>query len=46
MMGYLRQWIAARRLQRLVEQRRQSFEVQDYAKRREAALRGHRRAQA
>jgi hypothetical protein len=38
MIRYLRQWLAVRRLNRLVEKRRRSFEVQDYRKRREAML--------
>jgi len=37
-------WKAQRRLQKLVDARRQSFEVIDYRKRRDAALRGLRRA--
>jgi hypothetical protein len=36
----IRQVLARRRLQRIVEARRASFEVRDYAKRREAALKG------
>jgi len=35
---YIRQWLAVRRLNRLVAKRRASFEVQDYRKRREAML--------
>ena len=38
MIRYLRQYLAMRQLQRLVDQRRNSFECQDYAKRRAAAL--------
>jgi hypothetical protein len=36
-------WLAHRRLQKLVEQRRNSFEVQDYRKRRAAAKLGWQR---
>jgi hypothetical protein len=34
----LRQYLARKRLQAMVERNRQSFAVQDYAKRRKAAL--------
>ena len=44
MIAALRQYLASRRLQRIVDERRRSFECQDYAKRREAALRGLGRA--
>lgn len=43
MIRRLRIILARRRLQRLVEQRRNSFEVRDFAKRRAAALRHTRR---
>jgi hypothetical protein len=36
----IRQWLAKRRLQRIVEARRKSFEVIDYRRRRQAALKG------
>jgi hypothetical protein len=39
----IRQWLAKRRLQRIVEARRNSFEVIDYRRRRQAALK-HTRA--
>jgi hypothetical protein len=42
MIAYVRQWLAVRRLNRLVQKRRASFEVQDYRRRREAALKGRR----
>lgn len=44
MIRRLRIWLAARRLAKLVEARRRSFAVQDYAKRRHAALKGLGRA--
>jgi hypothetical protein len=37
-MNWLRIWLAHRRLQKLVERQRNSFEIQDYRKRRAAAL--------
>lgn len=37
---------AARRLQRMVEERRNSFEIRDFAKRRQAMLRHTRSAEA
>jgi hypothetical protein len=40
MIRYIRQYLACRKLQKLVEQRRNSYAVIDYRKRREAALRG------
>jgi hypothetical protein len=40
MIRLVRQYLARRRLQRMVETRRSSFEIQDYRKRREAALKG------
>jgi hypothetical protein len=40
MIARLKQWLAARKLQKLVEQRRNSYEVQDFRKRRQAALKG------
>jgi hypothetical protein len=36
----VRQWLACRRLAKLVAKQRKSFEVKDYAKRRAAALKG------
>jgi hypothetical protein len=36
---HLRQWLAVRRLNRLIAKRRNSFAVQQYRRRREAALR-------
>lgn len=36
----IRQWLACRRLAKLVAKQRKSFEVQDFGKRREAAKRG------
>jgi hypothetical protein len=39
-MNWLRIWLAHRRLQKLVERQRNSFEIQDYRKRRAAALKG------
>lgn len=44
MIRYLRQLIAMRRLNRLVEQRRNSFEVEQYRRHRAAALKGLGRA--
>ena len=44
MIRYIRTWLAVRRLNRLVEKRRQSFEILDYKRRRAAALRGLGRA--
>jgi hypothetical protein len=38
MIRHLRQWLAVRRLNRLVAKQRNSFEVVDYRRRREAAL--------
>ncbi len=43
-MKRIKQWLAARRLHRIVMERRNSFEVMDYRKRRAAALKGKRRA--
>lgn len=37
-----RRWLAQRKLHRIVTERRNSFEITDYRKRRAAALRGHR----
>lgn len=39
MIRLLRQWRARKRLQRMVAKARNSFEIRDYAKRREAMLR-------
>jgi hypothetical protein len=44
MIRALRQHFARRRLARMVEQRRNSFECQDYRKRRAAALKATRGA--
>lgn len=41
-MKRIKQWLAARRLHRMVMERRNSFEIMDFRKRRAAALRGHR----
>jgi hypothetical protein len=38
MIRYIRQYLAHRRLQKLVERQRNSFEIQDYRKRRAAVL--------
>lgn len=38
----IRQWLACRRLNKLVAQRRSSFEIVDYRKRRAAALKATR----
>ena len=46
MIAKLKQWLAARRLQRLIDERRSSYAVQDYARRRKAALKHTRRAAA
>jgi len=43
-MKRIKQWLAARRLHRMVMERRNSFEIMDYRKRRAAALKGKRRA--
>ena len=43
MIRALRIWIAARRLQRLVERNRRSFETQSFVRRRTAALKHTRR---
>jgi hypothetical protein len=40
-----RHMAACRKLQRLVEERRNSFEVQDFRRRRQAALKGLSRAE-
>lgn len=42
MIRYARQWLAMRRLNRLVQASRGSFATQDYAKRRSAALKATR----
>jgi hypothetical protein len=39
----IRRWLARRRLARMVEERRNSFECQDYRRRRVAALKARRR---
>ena len=44
MIRRLRIWLAVRRLNRLVEQRRNSFEVEQYRRHRAAALKGLGRA--
>jgi hypothetical protein len=44
MIRFIRQWFAVRRLNKLIAKRRASFEVQDYRRRRQAALRGLGRA--
>ena len=41
-MNALRTWLARRRLQRMVEARRNSFEAEQYRRRRKAALKHHR----
>jgi hypothetical protein len=46
MIARLKQWLAARKLQRLVEQRRNSFEVEQYRRRRQAMLNYTRRETA
>lgn len=43
-MKRIKQWLAARRLHRIVTERRNSFEIMDYRKRRAAALKGWGRA--
>ena len=43
-MKRIKQWLAARRLHRMVMERRNSFEIMDFRKRRAAALKGKRRA--
>lgn len=43
-MKRIKQWLAARRLHRIVMERRNSFEIMDFRKRRAAALKGKRRA--
>lgn len=43
-MKRIKQWLAARRLHRIVMERKNSFEIMDYRKRRAAALKGKRRA--
>ena len=40
--NYARSYLACRRLNKLVNKRRQSFEIQDYRRRRAAALRSRR----
>jgi hypothetical protein len=40
----LQVWLASRKLQKLIDQRRNSYEVIDYRKRRAAALKGLGRA--
>jgi hypothetical protein len=39
----IRRWLARRRLARMVEQRRNSFECEQYRRRRAAALKARRR---
>lgn len=41
-MTRLKQWLACRKLNKLVAARRNSFECQDFAKRRAAALKARR----
>ena len=36
----IRRWLAQRKLARLIERNRNSYELQDYLKRRKAALKG------
>ena len=43
MIARLRQALAARRLARIVEANRRSFEIRDFARRREASKRGWQR---
>lgn len=43
-MSFLRRWIAARRLQRMVDASRNSFETEQYRRRRAAALKATRKA--
>lgn len=45
-MTRLRQWLAARRLARIVAATRASYAVEDYRRRRAAALKGRHRAKA
>lgn len=40
MIRFIRQLLARRRLQRMVNERRNSFECEQYRRRREAALKG------
>ena len=35
----LKQWLACRKLQRMVDRNKRSFEIRDYVKRRQAMLR-------
>lgn len=42
MIRFLRTYFAVRRLNKLVQARRNSFEIRDYAKRRQAALKATR----
>jgi hypothetical protein len=44
MIRALKQWLAVRRLNKLVEARRKSFEVESYRRHRAAALKGLGRA--
>lgn len=44
MIRHIRQWIAVRKLNRLVEARRRSFEIEQYRRHRAAALKGLGRA--
>lgn len=46
MIRYLRQWLACRRLNRLVAKRARSFEVEQYRRRRKAALKHEPRSWA
>lgn len=46
MIRYIKTWLAYRRLEKLVRKRRESFEVQDFAKRRAAALKHTRKGLA
>lgn len=45
-MKRIKQWLAARRLHRIVMERRNSFEVQDFARRRTAMLKHTRKGKS
>lgn len=40
MIARFRQWLAAQRLERITRERRNSFEIEQYRRRRAAALKG------
>lgn len=45
-MKRIKQWLAARKLERITRQRRESYEIRDFAKRRAAMLRYTRKGRS